>query len=86
VKMEDENCVPRPEISKEKKNLKLKTKKKAKDEINERNEKAASLQDIDPTSVSTFFDIPLSERTLQGLQDSGFIKPTDIQKKVLFLL
>jgi len=36
--------------------------------------------EIDVSSVEAFTDFPISKRTINGLTDAGFTKPTDIQK------
>lgn len=40
-------------------------------------------QKIDPKSIKTFLDLPLSSLTTKGLKDSGFTKPTAIQTQSL---
>lgn len=41
------------------------------------------MQKIDPKSIKTFLDLPLSSLTTKGLKDSGFTKPTAIQTQSL---
>ncbi|CAF1301233.1 unnamed protein product [Rotaria sordida] len=38
---------------------------------------------IDPGSIQTFNDFPLSRKTLDGLAKAGFIHPTDIQREAI---
>ncbi|CAF1086604.1 unnamed protein product [Rotaria sp. Silwood1] len=38
---------------------------------------------IDPGSIQTFNDFPLSQKTLDGLAKSGFTNPTDIQREAI---
>ncbi|CAF1003170.1 unnamed protein product [Adineta steineri] len=38
---------------------------------------------IDPGSIQTFNDFPLSRKTLDGLEKAGFINPTDIQREAI---
>lgn len=37
-------------------------------------------EEINVASIETFSDFPISSRTLRGLSDAGFTKPTEIQK------
>ncbi|CAF4311288.1 unnamed protein product [Rotaria sp. Silwood2] len=38
---------------------------------------------IDPGSIQTFNDFPLSRKTLDGLAKAGFTHPTDIQREAI---
>jgi len=40
-------------------------------------------KEIAPSDIKTFDDLPLSKKTMKGLTDAKFIKPTDIQKESL---
>ncbi|XP_023021636.2 probable ATP-dependent RNA helicase DDX10 [Leptinotarsa decemlineata] len=40
---------------------------------------------IDPKSISKFGDFPLSAKTLKGLRECGYHKPTEIQKETIGL-
>ncbi|XP_033229453.1 probable ATP-dependent RNA helicase DDX10 [Belonocnema kinseyi] len=40
---------------------------------------------IDETQIKKFYDLPLSIQTIKGLKESGYIKPTDIQKQTIGL-
>ena len=72
------------EVENKKSKKKFKSKKKGEEDI-ERNEKIFNIDKIDLGHISTFSDIPISEKTLQGLSISGFNKPTDIQKEGIIL-
>lgn len=39
--------------------------------------------EIDPNSIETFEDLPLSQKTLDGLSNGGFTTPTDIQREAI---
>merc|ERR1711881_832296 len=91
-KMEDETQFDEhsSKPKKTKKNIKTSKPKKSKkqqkeDETQEKNEKSSLIHNLDPTSISTFTDIPLSSRTQEALRDVGFTKPTDIQKEGIVL-
>lgn len=43
------------------------------------------LQQIDASKVNSFKDFPLSDKTLKGLKDCGFMKPTEIQQESIGL-
>lgn len=40
-----------------------------------------TFQQIDASKVNSFKDFPLSQKTLKGLKESGYMKPTEIQKE-----
>lgn len=42
-------------------------------------------RDIDPKSIKTFGDLPLSRKTKKGLAEHGFEAPTDIQRESILL-
>lgn len=65
-----------------------KKKVKSKEKINEsieRKEKSSQFQQLDIASITLFSELPLSERTLKGLSNASFMKPTDIQKEGIAL-
>jgi ATP-dependent RNA helicase DDX10/DBP4 len=43
------------------------------------------LQQIDASKVNSFKDFPLSYKTLKGLKDCAFMKPTEIQQESIGL-
>lgn len=43
------------------------------------------IKDFQASEVETFRDFPLSEKTLKGLRDNSYVKPTDIQKESIGL-
>ena len=71
--------------AKEKKATKSTRKQQKADEIREKQEKKANIHVLDPTTITTFTDLPLSTRTQDGLTDAGFTKLTDIQKEGIVL-
>ena len=40
---------------------------------------------IDPSSIKTFKDLPLSKKTLQGLQENNYVTPTQVQRESISL-
>jgi len=78
-----------PKKKKNKKNIKTKPKTSKKqlkeNESLEKQEKSSFVQDLDPTTVASFTDLPLSTRTQDALREVGFTKPTDIQKEGIVL-
>lgn len=43
----------------------------------------AQYDSIVPDQIKTFKDFPLSQKTLKGLKENNFIKPTDIQRQAI---
>ena len=41
----------------------------------------AKYDDIVPDKIKTFSDFPLSKRTMDGLNKSGYVTPTEIQRE-----
>ena len=80
----DEEVLPKKKKEKGKKSTKSKKQQKA-DEMREKQEKGANVHVLDPTTITTFADLPLSTRTQESLTESGYTKPTDIQKEGIVL-
>ncbi|XP_050678619.1 probable ATP-dependent RNA helicase DDX10 isoform X2 [Leptidea sinapis] len=40
-------------------------------------------EQIVPENIDTFKDFPLSQKTLKGLKDNNYVKPTDIQRQAI---
>jgi len=40
---------------------------------------------VDPSTVKTFKDLPLSKKTLQGLQENKYVVPTKVQQESILL-
>ncbi|XP_037078678.1 probable ATP-dependent RNA helicase DDX10 [Pollicipes pollicipes] len=62
-----------------------KGKKKVDSELEEIQSLEAQYDSISADQVSTFDDLPLSERTRQGLREHEFLQPTDIQREAVLL-
>ncbi|CAG9861182.1 unnamed protein product [Phyllotreta striolata] len=88
--MEEVEVNSKPETKKNGKNKKKvvafpKNKKKNDPESVIIEKLVAKYEEIDPAQVNKFTDFPLSAKTLKGLRESGYHKPTEIQKETIGL-
>ena len=80
AKMADED--PDEKTGKEKKRRRPR-RPRWKKELKEIEEAVEKYEAIDPLQVLNFTDLPLSERTQEGLKKCGYVDPTEIQKSAI---